>query len=142
MAKIFLVEDESIISAVIQDKLERMGHTVCGTASTGEEAIKQVEETRPDVVIMDITLKGDMDGIEAARRIREHLDIPVIYLTAYDEKDTRERARATNPVAYLVKLLEDRDLRSSIEIAVNQHTRSHNESSDTPNTTNSVTPSR
>jgi CheY-like chemotaxis protein len=83
-----------------------------------------------------------MDGIEAARRIREHLDIPVIYLTAYDDKDTRERARATNPVAYLVKLLEDRDLRSSIERAVNQHTRSHNEASDTPNTTNGVTPSR
>jgi CheY-like chemotaxis protein len=141
MAKIFLVEDESIISAVIRDKLERMGHTVCGTASTGEEAVKQVEETRPDLVIMDIMLKGDMDGIEAARRIHEHFDIPVIYLTAYDEKDTRERANATNPAAYIVKLLEDRDLRPAIERAVKQPTRSHDRASGTPKTAN-VTPSR
>jgi CheY-like chemotaxis protein len=141
MAKIFLVEDESIISAVIRDNLERMGHTVCGTASTGEEAVKQVEETRPDLVIMDIMLKGDMDGIEAARRIHEHFDIPVIYLTAYDEKDTRERANATNPAAYIVKLLEDRDLRPAIERAVKQPTRAHDGASGTPNTAN-VTPIR
>jgi len=118
MAKILLVEDVKIISMVIQDRIEGMGHAVCGTAATGQEAIEQAEAKQPDVVIMDITLKGKMDGIEAASRIRERYGIPVIYLTAYDDEETRKRAMATDPVAYLVKVFEDIDLQSAIEKAL------------------------
>jgi CheY-like chemotaxis protein len=118
MAKILLVEDENVINMVIQDRIEGMGHAVCGTAATGQEAIEQAEAKQPDVVIMDITLKGKMDGIEAASRIRERFGIPVIYLTAYDDEETRKRAGATDPVAYLVKIFEDVDLQFAIEKAL------------------------
>jgi CheY-like chemotaxis protein len=118
MAKILLVEDVKIISMVIQDRVEGMGHAVCGTAATGQEAIEQAEAKQPDVVIMDITLKGKMDGIEAASRIRERFGTPVIYLTAYDDEETRKRAMATDPVAYLVKVFEDVDLQFAIEKAL------------------------
>jgi CheY-like chemotaxis protein len=118
MATVLVVEDEMIISMVMQDKLEAMGHSVCGMVSTGEEAIKQAGDKRPDVVLMDIMLKGDMDGIEAAGRIRERFGIPVIYLTAYGDEGTRKRARATDPIAYLVKLFEDAGLPSAIEEAL------------------------
>ena len=118
MAKILLVEDENVINMVTQDRVEGMGHAVCGMAATGQEAIEQAGAKQPDVVIMDITLKGKMDGIEAARRIRELFGIPVIYLTAYDDEETRKRAGTTNPVAYLLKIFEDVDLQSAIEKAL------------------------
>ena len=120
MAKILLVEDENVINMVTQDRVEGMGHTVCGTAATGQEGIEQAGAKQPDVVIMDINLKGKMDGIEAAKRIRERVGIPVIYLTAYDDEETRQRARATDPVAYLVKIFGDVDLQSAIEKALRQ----------------------
>lgn len=118
MAKILLVEDENVTNMVIQDRVEEMGHAVCGTAATGQEAIEQARAKQPDVVIMDITLKGKMDGIEAARQIREQFGIPVIYLTAYDDEETRKRAGATNPIAYLVKVFDDVDLQFAIEKAL------------------------
>ena len=118
MAKVLLVEDENVINMVIQDRVEEMGHTVCGTAATGQQAIEQAGSKQPDVVIMDITLKGKMDGIEAASRIRERFGIPVIYLTAYGDEETRKRAEDTGPVAYLVKTFEDVGLQSAIEEAV------------------------
>ena len=120
MAKILLVEDENVINMVTQDRVEGMGHTVCGTAATGQEGIEQAGAKQPDVVIMDINLKGKMDGIEAAKRIRERFGIPVIYLTAYDDEETRQRASATDPVAYLVKIFGDVDLQSAIEKALRQ----------------------
>ena len=118
VAKILLVEDENVINMVTQDRVEGMGHTVCDTANTGQDAVEQAAAKKPDLVIMDITLKGKMDGIETAGRIRQLFDIPVIYLTAYDDKDTRRRAEATDPIAYLVKTFEDVELRSAIERAV------------------------
>ncbi len=118
MAEILLVDDENVINMVMQDRVEGMGHSVCGTAATGQAAIEQAGAKQPDVVIMDITLKGKMDGIEAARQIQEQLGIPVIYLTAYDDEDTRKRAGATNPIAYLVKVFDDVDLQSAIEKAL------------------------
>jgi CheY-like chemotaxis protein len=118
MAKILLVEDENVINMAMQDRVERMGHTVCGIAATGQQAIEQAGSKQPDVIIMDITLKGKMDGIEAAGRIREQFGIPVIYLTAYGDEETRKRAGETNPVAYLVKTFEDVALKSAIEKAV------------------------
>ncbi len=130
MAKILVVEDESIIGAVIRDKVEGMGHSVCGMASTGEKAIKLTEEKQPDVVLMDIILIGNMDGIETARRIQERFQTPVIYLSAFDDEDTRKRAIATKPVAYLVKLLDDGELDAAIERAVQGGALSHSDNSD------------
>lgn len=130
MAKILVVEDESIIGAVIRDKVEGMGHSVCGMASTGEKAIKLTEEKQPDVVLMDIILIGNMDGIETARRIQERFQTPVIYLSAFDDEDTRKRAIATKPVAYLVKLLDDGELDAAIERAVQVGMLSHSDNSD------------
>jgi CheY-like chemotaxis protein len=118
MAKILLVEDENVINMVMQNRVEGMGHAVCGTAATGQEAIEQAEAKQPDVVIMDITLKGKMDGIEAATRIQERFGFPVIYMTAYDDEETRKRAGATDPVAYLVKAVDDIDLQFAIEKAL------------------------
>jgi CheY-like chemotaxis protein len=120
MAKILLVEDENVINMVTQDRVEGMGHAVCGAVTTGQEAVEQAEAMQPDVIIMDINLRGKMDGIEAARRIREKLGIPVIYLTAYDDEETRQRAEATEPAAYLVKIFEDVDLQSAIDEALRQ----------------------
>lgn len=120
MAKILLVEDENVINMVTQDRVEGMGHAVCGAVTTAQQAIEQAEAMQPDIIIMDITLRGKMDGIEAARQIKEKLGIPVIYLTAYDDDETRQRAAATEPVAYLVKILEDVELQSAIDKALRQ----------------------
>lgn len=81
--KILIVEDESIVQLDLQTRLERMGHSVVGVAARGEEAVEKAVELKPDLVIMDVRLEGDMDGIEAARRIRERQGTPIVYVTAY-----------------------------------------------------------
>lgn len=120
-ARIMVVEDESIIAMEIQERLRTMGHEVCAAASTGEGAIRNAEETHPDLVLMDIMLKGGMDGIEAAGHIRARLNVPLIYLTAYADDQTLERARATEPYGYLIKPFEDRELHAAIEMALYKH---------------------
>lgn len=120
-ARILVVEDENIISLEIQERLKTMGHAVCGAASTGEEAIKQASDTHPDLVLMDIMLKGTVDGIEAAGHIKDVLPVPVIYLTAYADNKTLERARVTEPHGYLIKPFEDRELYAAIEMALYKH---------------------
>ncbi|HET8686153.1 MAG TPA: response regulator, partial [Methanosarcina sp.] len=96
-AKILVVEDQNIVALNIRNKLKNLGYTVPGTASTGEEAIRKAELTNADLVLMDIMLKGEMDGIEAAREIKNRLGIPVLYLTAYTDDETLERAKTTEP---------------------------------------------
>ena len=101
--KIMVVEDEWIVAKEICRNLKDLGYKVCSTASTGDEAIRKVEEDRPDLILMDIVLKGKMDGIEAAERITSQFDIPVIYLTSHTNQEYIERAKQTKPFAYLVK---------------------------------------
>lgn len=120
--KILLVEDETIIAKDIKSRLENMGYVVSGVVASGEEAIKAAEKVMPDLVLMDIILKGKMDGIGVADQIRSLYDIPIIYLTAYTDKKMLERARVTEPFGYLFKPFEDRELYSAIEIAVYKHT--------------------
>ena len=96
-AKILVVEDQSIVALNIRNKLINLGYTVPGTASTVEEAIRKAKLTNADLVLMDIMLKGDRDGIEAAREIKQQLKIPVLYLTAYTDDDTLARAKTTEP---------------------------------------------
>jgi len=120
-AKLLVVEDESIVAMEIQNRLETLGYTVTAMATSGEEAIKKAEEVRPDILLMDIGLKGDMDGVEAAEQIRNRFDIPVIYLTAYTDEKTLKRAKVTEPFGYIPKPFEDREFHATIEIALYKH---------------------
>jgi PAS domain S-box-containing protein/putative nucleotidyltransferase with HDIG domain len=120
-ARILVVEDENIISLEIQERLKIMGHAVCGAATTAEEAISKAADMHPDLVLMDIMLRGSQDGIEAAGQIKDRLPVPIIYLTAYADDQTLERARSTEPYGYLIKPFEDRELHAAIEMALYKH---------------------
>jgi DNA-binding NarL/FixJ family response regulator len=119
--KIMVVEDEWIVAKEICMDLKDLGYKVCSTASTGDEAIRNVEEDRPDLILMDIVLKGKMDGIEAAERITSQFDIPIIYLTAYTNQEYIERAKQTKPFAYLVKPFRQKELYANIEMVLHKH---------------------
>jgi PAS domain S-box-containing protein len=119
--KILIVEDESIVAMDIKCALEGLGFTVCSMVSSGEEAVTTAAENKPDLILMDIMLKGEMDGVEAAKWIHENLDIPVIFLTAYTDPTTLERAKQTEPYGYLVKPFEERELNTAIEVATYKH---------------------
>jgi CheY-like chemotaxis protein len=120
-AKILVTEDEGIVAADIEDRLRSLGYHVTATCSSGAEALQRIEETRPDLVLMDIMIQGDMDGIETARHVREDFGIPVIFLTAYSDDATFERAKITEPFGYLLKPFEERELRTNIEMALYKH---------------------
>ena len=120
-AKILVVEDENIVALEIKKRLQKLGYIVPGVASTGEDAISKAEGILPDLVLMDIMLKGEIDGINAAGEIRKRFNIPVIYLTAYSDGDTIERAKLTEPYGYILKPFEEDDLRTAIEIALYRH---------------------
>jgi signal transduction histidine kinase/DNA-binding response OmpR family regulator len=119
--RILVVEDESIVSLDIQVQLGRLGYTVAEAAVSGEEAVRKAAEAAPDLVLMDIRLKGEMDGIQAAEQIRERFNVPVIYLTAYSDNTTLQRAKVTEPSGYLLKPLEARELHTTIEMALYKH---------------------
>lgn len=118
---ILIVEDENIVALDIQQRLKSMGYAIAGRAITGQSAIDKAVETQPNLVLMDIRLKGDMDGIEAAEQIRNRYDIPIIYLTAHADEATLQRAKLTAPYAYLIKPFEDRELQSTIEMVIYRH---------------------
>jgi CheY-like chemotaxis protein len=121
--RILVVEDEAIVAMVIKKRLMGLGYVVSGVAATGADTINKVEGTFPDLVLMDIMLKGDMDGIETADEIRKRFSIPVIYLTAHSDENTLERAKLTEPYGYILKPFTERDLSSNIEIAIHKHRR-------------------
>jgi PAS domain S-box-containing protein len=116
--RILVVEDEAIVAKNIERGLKKLGYAVPALASSGEEAIEKATSTRPDLILMDIKLRGEMTGIEAAIAIRRRLDIPVVYLTAYADDATLSEAKTTEPVGYLVKPFEMRELHSTIEMAL------------------------
>lgn len=120
-ATILVVEDEGIVAQEIKSRLEKSGYTVCAIAHDGKTAIAHADDKKPDLVLMDIRLKGEMDGIEAAGIIGERFRIPVVYLTAYTDPDTLERAKVKDPFGYVVKPFETRSLMVSIEIALHRH---------------------
>lgn len=119
--RIMVVEDEGIIAQDIKNCLEGLGYIVPDVVFTGREAISRAEELRPDLVLMDIVLKGDIDGIETAAEIRKKYNIPIVYLTAYEDDRTLKRAKMTEPLGYILKPFEERYLRSSIEMALYKH---------------------
>ncbi|NDV23530.1 hybrid sensor histidine kinase/response regulator [Desulfovibrio sp. JC022] len=119
--RILVVDDEKIVNLDIQATLKRLGYIIAGDAGTGKEAIEKVTATLPDLVLMDIKLQGEMDGIEAASVIIKTHDIPIVFLTAFSDEKTLCRAKLSGPFGYLLKPFEERELRSSIEIALYKH---------------------
>lgn len=119
--RIMIVEDESITAMGLEKRLTKQGYEVVAVIASGEEAVQRAKETFPDLVLMDIMLEGEMDGVEAAGLITSHLDIPIIYLTAYADENTLLRAKVTKPFAYLLKPFQERELLITIEMALYKH---------------------
>lgn len=119
--RILIVEDEKIIALDLQRRLERFGYSVIGMASDGAEAVTAAREGRPDIILMDIMLAGAMDGIEAAKQVRAELGIPVIFLTAYTDERTLDRAKEVEPFGYILKPFKERELYTTIDIALYKH---------------------
>jgi len=117
-AKILIVEDEMIIGANISLQLSKLGYEVTGIVSRGEDAISHVRQSRPDIVLMDIQLKGDLDGIETANQLYRENNIPIIYLTANADEENFERAKATNPYAFISKPFKKLDLQHAIDLTL------------------------
>jgi DNA-binding NtrC family response regulator len=115
---IFIVEDDPNVSIVLTTRLETLGYRICGTAETGADAISGVRRLHPDLITMDILLKGGMNGIETAEKISGHTDIPIIYMTCLADQEIFDRAIRTNPYGYIVKPYDTNELRSAIEIAL------------------------
>jgi signal transduction histidine kinase len=120
-AKLLIVEDEEIVAFDIESTLKSLGYEVLAVVASGEEAIAFAAKIHPDLVLMDIMLKGSIDGIQAAEEINKHFNIPVIYLTAYGDISTLDRAKITQPFGFLVKPFEERELYTAIEIALSRH---------------------
>lgn len=119
--RIFVVEDEVIVARDIMLQLGELGYEAVGTSTRGEEAVAAVERLRPDLVLMDIQLAGAMDGIAAAKLIRERCALPVVFLTAFAETETLNRAKLSEPFGYIIKPFDERELRTVIEIALFKH---------------------
>ncbi len=117
-AKILVVEDERIVAIDLRNRIERLGYSVVGMASTGEEAIQMALTTQPDLVLMDVTLRGKVDGVEAADRIRRLYEVPVVYVTAHSDEHTLHRAKITEPFGYVLKPFEERELHTTMEMAL------------------------
>ncbi len=118
---ILIVEDEMIVAADLAGKLTQLGYEVIGTAASGEEAVEMASRFAPGLVMMDIRLKGAMDGIQASEAIRGRIDVPVIYLTAHSDSTTIARAKLTDPFGYILKPFEERELAKTIEMALYKH---------------------
>lgn len=119
--KILLVEDEAIIAMDLQSSLESQGYIVIDHLTRGEDVMGSLNNNRPDIILMDIKLEGEVDGVETAQMIYENYDIPVIFITSYSNKSIIERAKKTNPFGYIVKPFEDRELYTNIELAIFKH---------------------
>jgi CheY-like chemotaxis protein len=116
--RVMIVEDEAVVALHLRQELNRLGYTVAGTATAGDQALRMIEEVFPDVILMDIHIQGEIDGIETASRIPRYLHVPVIFLTAYSEDVTLKRAGETHPYGYLIKPFLDRELHATIKMAL------------------------
>jgi len=127
-ARILVVEDEILVARELQSYLQRLEYEVVGIAVRASTVMQQVTETIPDLVLMDINLQGNQDGIELAGEIRDRFQIPVVYITAYSDDRTLERAKQTNPFGYVVKPFRSSDLRVAVELALFRRQAEGNES--------------
>jgi PAS domain S-box-containing protein len=120
-ATVFIVEDELIEAEDLRQTLEKQGYAVAAIARSGESALETLRNNHPDLVLMDIHLAGDMDGVDTADRIRTLYNIPVIFLTAHADENTLERAKITEPYGYVLKPFDERELHSAIEMGLYKH---------------------
>ena len=120
-ARLMIVEDERITAEDLKDLLTHLGYTVTAVVSTAEDAIREVRRDQPDLVMMDIQIKGETDGIETARTLRERFNIPVVYLTAFADSATLDRAKLAEPLGYIVKPFQENELQASIEMALHKN---------------------
>ena len=121
---VLIVEDEQLVAIDLEGDLQRLGYEVLGVAASGEEACAKVSRAQPDLILMDVRLNGPMDGIEAAERIRQLCEVPIIFLTAYCDAVTLERAKLVEPYGYLVKPFVPSDLHAAIQMALYKGRRS------------------
>jgi len=119
--RILIVEDEAVTSVMLEKTLKELGYEVVGSAFDGKEAVELAREKRPDLILMDIRIQGDMDGIETAKQIYQQYNIPSIYLTAHSDEDTIKRAVESGPFGYLIKPFKERELYSNIELGAHKH---------------------
>ena len=117
---IFIVEDDDIIAKTTEWRLKKLGYEVSGRAANGKDAIEEITRNPPDLILMDINLPGDIDGITAAEIIRKTLDLPIIYMTARSDDETLHLAKATRPAGYFVKPFDDKDLRVATGMALSE----------------------
>ena len=116
-----IVEDEILIAEELTERLERFGFSVIAAVDSAEEGIEIATRDRPDLILMDVRLRGEKDGVQAATEIRQQVDVPVIYLTAYSDRATVERAKHTNPYGFVLKPFHERELQVTIELAMHRH---------------------
>lgn len=121
LASILLVEDEGIVAQDLKETLTRLGYRVTGIASEGVQAVKMAQELEPELVVMDVSLRGEIDGIQAARLIQERSPVPVIFLTGHSDPATLQRAVLTGPLGYILKPFQEVELRCAIEVAMHKH---------------------
>ncbi len=116
--RILIVEDQRIVAEDIKRTLLDMGYDVTSIESSGEDAVNAAQKDNPDLVLMDILLNGEINGIEATDRIHTRSEIPIVYLTAYADEETLQQVMVTNPFGYLIKPFEDKELRTTIAVAL------------------------
>jgi PAS domain S-box-containing protein len=122
-ARIMVVEDEGVVAMQVAETLRGLGYEVPLIAMTGEDAVSKLLETEPDLVLMDIHLRGGVSGIEAAHRIRQRLDVPIVYLTAFSDSETLEQAQLTEPYGYVLKPFEEKSLHAILQMSLMKHRR-------------------
>ena len=120
---VLIVEDEAIVSKDIQQSLKKLGYNVVGSSATGESALQLVQTEHPDIVLMDIMLKGEMNGIQTADKIKKEYATPIIFLTAYADEATLLKAKITEPYGYILKPFKEIDLHTNIEMAIYKHAK-------------------
>jgi CheY-like chemotaxis protein len=114
-ANIMVVEDEGVVSIDIRNMLKKAGYSIAAVAFQGDEAVEKAELSAPDLVLMDIGLKGEIDGIEAAKRIRDRFQIPVVFLTGFADEVTAAKAQEVNPSGFIIKPINEEELKKTLE---------------------------
>ena len=121
VTRVLVVEDDAIVAMHLERVVRQLGYEVLDIIAAGEDAIQKADQLRPDIILMDIRLRGEMTGIEAAIQIHLTNDIPIVFLTAYADEPILQRVKFSNPYAYLTKPVRDKELQASIEVAIYKH---------------------